>query len=125
MTDRYVEGTPQPGLDLEAWVDAVGGPRKGRVYGFGDSLDTTPVLSAYAISVAPLAYASSFAATPDSGGEDMRTLIREELQLHFGAMVEQLVSAIRGVGLSQQAPQGPPVPDDHEAGIADHPANLS
>ncbi|MQL79170.1 hypothetical protein Taro_011602 [Colocasia esculenta] len=45
MAERYAEGTPQPDLDLEAWVDAAGGPRKGRVYGFGDSMDTTPVLS--------------------------------------------------------------------------------
>ncbi|MQL76663.1 hypothetical protein Taro_009055 [Colocasia esculenta] len=29
MADLYVEGTPQPDLDPEAWVDAVGGPRKG------------------------------------------------------------------------------------------------
>ncbi|MQM21355.1 hypothetical protein Taro_054395 [Colocasia esculenta] len=29
MVDRYAEGTPQPDLDPEAWVDAVGGPRKG------------------------------------------------------------------------------------------------
>ncbi|MQL99166.1 hypothetical protein Taro_031887 [Colocasia esculenta] len=26
MADRYVEGTPQPNLDPEAWVDATGGP---------------------------------------------------------------------------------------------------
>ncbi|MQL73897.1 hypothetical protein Taro_006253 [Colocasia esculenta] len=26
IADRYVEGTPQPDLDPEAWVDAVGGP---------------------------------------------------------------------------------------------------
>ncbi|MQL96666.1 hypothetical protein Taro_029347 [Colocasia esculenta] len=26
MTDRYAEGTPQPDLDPEAWVDAMGGP---------------------------------------------------------------------------------------------------
>ncbi|MQL94006.1 hypothetical protein Taro_026659 [Colocasia esculenta] len=38
MTNRYAEGTPQPDLDPETWVDAAGGPRKGRVYGFGDSL---------------------------------------------------------------------------------------
>ncbi|MQM12926.1 hypothetical protein Taro_045848 [Colocasia esculenta] len=86
--DRYAEGTPQPDLDLEAWDDAAGGPRKGRVYGFGDTLDTTPVLSSYASSVAPPAYASSSSAPPGSGGEDMRTLIREELQLQFGVMVE-------------------------------------
>ncbi|MQM19664.1 hypothetical protein Taro_052673 [Colocasia esculenta] len=43
MADRYVEGTPQPDLDPEAWVNATGGPRKGRVYDFRDSLDTTLV----------------------------------------------------------------------------------
>ncbi|MQL82748.1 hypothetical protein Taro_015219 [Colocasia esculenta] len=109
MADRYVEGTPQPYLDMEALVDAAGEPRKGRVYGFGDSLDTTPVLSSYASSVAPPAYASSSAMTPGSGGDDIRTLIREELlqqlSLHLGTMVEQLVAVILGVGTSQQAPQ--------------------
>ncbi|MQM14326.1 hypothetical protein Taro_047256, partial [Colocasia esculenta] len=94
MADRYAEGTPQPDLDPEAWVRAAGGPRKSRVYDFGDSLDTTPALSSYASSVAPPAYVSSSATTPDNGGEDMRILIREELQLHFGAMVEQLISVI-------------------------------
>ncbi|MQM22873.1 hypothetical protein Taro_055932 [Colocasia esculenta] len=93
---------------VDRYVDATRGPRKGRVYGFGDSLDTTPVLS-YASLVAPPAYVSSSAVTPDSGGEDIRTLIQEELSqqlpLHLGAMVEQLVAAIRGAGPSQQAPQ--------------------
>ncbi|MQM06595.1 hypothetical protein Taro_039423, partial [Colocasia esculenta] len=88
MADRYVEGPPQPDLDLEAWVDAARGPRKGRVYDFGDSLDTTPVLSSYASSVAPPTYASSSTMMPGSGGSDIRTLIREELQLHLGIMVE-------------------------------------
>ncbi|MQL97329.1 hypothetical protein Taro_030023, partial [Colocasia esculenta] len=97
MADRYAEGTPQPDLDPEAWVDAAGGPKKGRVYGFGDSLDTTSVLSSYASSVAPPAYASLSAAPPGSGGEDMRTLIWEELQTQFGVMVKQLISAIQGV----------------------------
>ncbi|MQL87145.1 hypothetical protein Taro_019687 [Colocasia esculenta] len=59
MAERYAEGTPQPDLDPEAWVDAAGGPRKGRVYGFGDSLDTAPVLSSYASSIASPAYTSS------------------------------------------------------------------
>ncbi|MQL86932.1 hypothetical protein Taro_019469 [Colocasia esculenta] len=43
MTDRYAKGTPQPDLDPDAWVDATGVPRKGRVYDFGESLDTTSV----------------------------------------------------------------------------------
>ncbi|MQL71184.1 hypothetical protein Taro_003515, partial [Colocasia esculenta] len=105
MADHYAEGTPQPDLDLEAWVDAVGGPRKGRVYGFEDSLDTTPVLSSYASSITPLTYASSSATPPSSGVEEMRTLIREELRTHFGVMVEQLISAMQGVRPSQPAPQ--------------------
>ncbi|MQL81294.1 hypothetical protein Taro_013755 [Colocasia esculenta] len=105
MADRYAEGTPQPDLDPKAWVDATGGPRKGRMYGFGDSLDTTPVLSSYASLVAPPAYASSSAAPPDSGVEEMRTLIQEELRTHFGIMVEQLISAMQGVCPSQPAPQ--------------------
>ncbi|MQM21794.1 hypothetical protein Taro_054839 [Colocasia esculenta] len=105
IADRYAEGTPQPDLDLEAWVDAAGGPRQGRVYDFGDSLDTTPVLSSYASSVAPPAYASSSAAPPGSGVEEIRTLIREELRTHFGIMVEQLISAVQGVRPSQPAPQ--------------------
>ncbi|MQL74342.1 hypothetical protein Taro_006699 [Colocasia esculenta] len=71
MVDRYAEGTPQPDLDLEAWVDAVGVPRKGRVYRFGDNLNTTPVLFSYSSLVAPPAYASSSAVMPDSGGDDI------------------------------------------------------
>ncbi|MQM13167.1 hypothetical protein Taro_046090 [Colocasia esculenta] len=104
MADRYAEGTPQPDLDPEAWVDAAGGPRKGRVYGFRDSLDSTPVLSSYASSVAPPAYTSSSAAPPGSGVEEMRTLFQEELRTHFGVMVEQLISAMQGVRPSQPAP---------------------
>ncbi|MQL67940.1 hypothetical protein Taro_000215 [Colocasia esculenta] len=80
MAELYAEGTPQPDLDPEAWVDAVGGPRKGRVYGFGDSLDTAPVLSSYASSIASPAYASSSTAPPVSGVEEIRDLIREELR---------------------------------------------
>ncbi|MQL87414.1 hypothetical protein Taro_019938 [Colocasia esculenta] len=105
MADCYAEGTPQQDLDPEAWVDATGGPRKGRVYCFGDSLDTTPVLSLYASSVAPPAYVSSSTDPPVSGVEEIRTLIREELWTHFGIMVEKLISAMQGVRPSQPAPQ--------------------
>ncbi|MQM02058.1 hypothetical protein Taro_034819 [Colocasia esculenta] len=125
MADRYAEGTPQPDLDPQAWVDAAGGSRKGRVYGFGDSLDTIPVLSSYASLVVPPAYSSSSTALSDNGVEEMRTLIQEELRTHFGIMVEQLISAMQGVRPSQPAPQDPPAPDDHETGTADDPADLS
>ncbi|MQL89545.1 hypothetical protein Taro_022122 [Colocasia esculenta] len=74
MADRYAEGTAQPDLDPKAWVHAAGEPRKGQVYRFGDSLDTTLVLSSHASSVTRLAYASSSTAMPGSGGDDIRTL---------------------------------------------------
>ncbi|MQL92109.1 hypothetical protein Taro_024729, partial [Colocasia esculenta] len=80
MAERYTEGTPQPDLDADAWVEAAGVPRKGRVYGFGDSLDTHRVLSSYASSIAPPAHASSSSAPPFSGVEDIRGIIREELR---------------------------------------------
>ncbi|MQM14206.1 hypothetical protein Taro_047137 [Colocasia esculenta] len=72
MAERYAEGTPQPDLDPEAWVDAAGGLRKSRVYGFGDSLDTHPVLSSYVSSIASPAYASSSTAPPVRGVEEIR-----------------------------------------------------
>ncbi|MQM14705.1 hypothetical protein Taro_047640 [Colocasia esculenta] len=81
MAERYTEGTPQPDLDADAWVEAAGVPRKGRVYGFGDSLDTHRVLSSYASLIAPPAHASSSSAPPVSGIEDIRGIIREELQV--------------------------------------------
>ena len=130
MADRYVEGTPQPDLDLEAWVDAAGGPRKGRVYGFGDSLDTHRVLSSYASSIAPPAHASSSSAPPVSGVEDIRGIIREELrtelqtqrvelqaqrveietqrvqlQTQFSDMVQHFISIMQGVRPTQPAAQ--------------------
>ncbi|MQL96596.1 hypothetical protein Taro_029278, partial [Colocasia esculenta] len=135
VAERYAEGTPQPELDPEAWVDTAGGPRKGRVYGFGDSLDTHPVLSSYASSIASPAYVSSSTAPPVSGVEEIRDLIQEELraqlqtqqvelQTQFGDMVQQLISAMQGVHPTQPAPQDP-APDDDEAGTADDPADLS
>ncbi|MQL76913.1 hypothetical protein Taro_009306 [Colocasia esculenta] len=128
MMERYAEGTPQPDLDAEAWVEAEGELRKGRVYGFGDSLDTQPVLSSYASSIAPPAYASSSTAPPASSVEEIRGLIREELReelrTQFGDMVQQLISTMQGVRPSQPAPQDL-APDDDEAGTADDPADLS
>ncbi|MQL79974.1 hypothetical protein Taro_012426 [Colocasia esculenta] len=80
MAKRYTESTPQPDLDADSWVEAAGVLRKGRVYSFGDSLDTHRVLSSYASSIAPPAHASSSSAPPISGVEDIRGIIREELR---------------------------------------------
>ncbi|MQL92886.1 hypothetical protein Taro_025515 [Colocasia esculenta] len=90
MTERYAEGTPLPDLDAEAWVEAAEEPRKGRVYGFGDSLDTQPVLSSYASSIASPAHVSSSSAPPISGVQDIRGIIREELRTELQTQREEL-----------------------------------
>ncbi|MQL76416.1 hypothetical protein Taro_008781 [Colocasia esculenta] len=137
MAERYAKGTPQPDLDADAWVEAAGVPRKGRVYGFGDSLDTHRVFSSYASSIAPPAYASSSSAPPVNSVEDIRGIIREELraelqtqrvelQTQFSDMVQQFISIMQGVRPTQPVAQDPPPPaDDDEAGTADDPAHLS
>ncbi|MQL71728.1 hypothetical protein Taro_004061, partial [Colocasia esculenta] len=80
----------------------------GLISGRGPMTMSVRVL-AQLLSVAPLAYASSFAVPLGSGVEEIRTLIREELReelrTHFGVIVEQLISAMQGVRPSQPSPQ--------------------
>ncbi|MQM08014.1 hypothetical protein Taro_040865 [Colocasia esculenta] len=45
MTKKYAEDMSNPELDPEAWVVAMGQARKGQLYGFEGSLDTTVVMS--------------------------------------------------------------------------------
>ncbi|MQM02261.1 hypothetical protein Taro_035022 [Colocasia esculenta] len=45
MIEKYVGEEEQPQLDPEVWVAASGAPKKGHVYGFGHSMDTSRVLS--------------------------------------------------------------------------------
>ncbi|MQL76723.1 hypothetical protein Taro_009115 [Colocasia esculenta] len=45
MTEKYAGEEEQPQLDPEVWVAAFGAPKKGHVYGFGHSKDTSRVLS--------------------------------------------------------------------------------
>ncbi|MQM18924.1 hypothetical protein Taro_051925 [Colocasia esculenta] len=45
MTEKYVGEEEQLQLDPEVWVAASGAPKKGHVYGFGHSINTSMVLS--------------------------------------------------------------------------------
>ncbi|MQM01387.1 hypothetical protein Taro_034145 [Colocasia esculenta] len=48
MTNKYGEDIDQqPTIDREAWIAAAGPPKKGRVYGFGESLDSSQVLPSF------------------------------------------------------------------------------
>ncbi|MQL98565.1 hypothetical protein Taro_031275 [Colocasia esculenta] len=44
MTDKYAREEEQPQLDPDVWVATSGAPKKGHVYGFRHSLDTSRVL---------------------------------------------------------------------------------
>ncbi|MQM03735.1 hypothetical protein Taro_036520, partial [Colocasia esculenta] len=45
ITDKYGDDIDQESvIDCEAWIVAAGPPKKGRVYGFGESLDSSQVL---------------------------------------------------------------------------------
>ncbi|MQM17816.1 hypothetical protein Taro_050795 [Colocasia esculenta] len=45
MIEKYAREEEQPQLDPEVWVAASSAPKKGYVYGFGHSMDTSGVLS--------------------------------------------------------------------------------
>ncbi|MQL87458.1 hypothetical protein Taro_019996 [Colocasia esculenta] len=51
MTEKYSREEEQPQLDPEVWVAASGALKKGHVYGFGYSMDTSRVLSGASSSV--------------------------------------------------------------------------
>ena len=46
MVQRYGDDSTQhPPFDPAAWVTATGEPKKGRVFGFGSNMNTTPVVA--------------------------------------------------------------------------------
>ena len=46
MVERYGDDSTQhPSFDPAAWVTAAGEPKKGRVFGFGSNMNTSPVVA--------------------------------------------------------------------------------
>ncbi|MQM20655.1 hypothetical protein Taro_053680 [Colocasia esculenta] len=79
MTEKYAGEEEQPQLDPEVWVAASGAPKKGHVYGFGHSVDTSRVLSGASISASQ---ATSAFTTPGASGtspSEMMGFIRDEI----------------------------------------------
>ncbi|MQM22186.1 hypothetical protein Taro_055234, partial [Colocasia esculenta] len=77
VTEKYA-GEEQPQLDSEVWVAASGAPKKGHVYGFGHSMDTSRVLSGTSSSAS---HTSAFttAGAPSTSPNEMRGFIRDEI----------------------------------------------
>ncbi|MQL99077.1 hypothetical protein Taro_031794 [Colocasia esculenta] len=64
MTEKYAGEEQQPQLDLEVWVVASGAPKKGHVYGFGHSMDTSRVFSSASSSTSHTSAFSTQAGAP-------------------------------------------------------------
>ncbi|MQM01386.1 hypothetical protein Taro_034144 [Colocasia esculenta] len=79
MMEKYGEDVDQqPALDCEAWIAAAGLPKKGRVYGFGESLDSSQVLL------------SSYGSCSASSNSFFGTTTADNSETQLDRMVEQL-----------------------------------
>ncbi|MQM14568.1 hypothetical protein Taro_047502 [Colocasia esculenta] len=117
MTDKYVREEEQPRLDPEVWVAASGAPKKGHVYGFGHSMNTSMVLSG----------ASSSASQTSAFSTPASAAVTDTLQAQLSQTLSQVISqAFSQVSIPPQAApstsaQAPHVPssggvegDEHE-----------
>ncbi|MQL99800.1 hypothetical protein Taro_032528, partial [Colocasia esculenta] len=78
MTEKYVGEEEQPQLDLEVWVVASGAPKKGHVYGFGHSMDTSKVLSGASSSASQVTSAVTTPRAPGTSPSETMGFIRDE-----------------------------------------------
>ncbi|MQM13106.1 hypothetical protein Taro_046027 [Colocasia esculenta] len=79
MTEKYTAEEEQPQLDPEVWVAASGAPKKGHVYGFGHSMDTSRVLSGVSSSDSQATSAFTTPGAPGTSPSEMMGYIREEI----------------------------------------------
>ncbi|MQL90010.1 hypothetical protein Taro_022586 [Colocasia esculenta] len=75
MTEKYAGEDEQPQLDPEVWVAASGAPKKGHVYGFGHSMDTSKVLSGASISASQTRAFNTGVGAPGTSPSDMMGFI--------------------------------------------------
>ncbi|MQM00311.1 hypothetical protein Taro_033043, partial [Colocasia esculenta] len=79
MTEKYVGEEEQPQLDPEVGVAASRGPKKGHVYGFGQSMDMSRVLSGTSSLGSQETSALTTPGTPGTSPSEMMDFIRDEM----------------------------------------------
>ncbi|MQM21108.1 hypothetical protein Taro_054140 [Colocasia esculenta] len=79
MIEKYVGEEEQPQLDPEVWVAAFGAPKKGHVYGFGQSMDTSRVLSGASSSGSQETSAFATPGAPGTTPSEVMGFIRDEI----------------------------------------------
>ncbi|MQL88501.1 hypothetical protein Taro_021060 [Colocasia esculenta] len=75
MTEKYAGEDEQPQLDPEVWVAASGAPKKGHVYGFGHSINTSRVLSGASSSASQTSAFNTGVSTLGTSPSDMMGFI--------------------------------------------------
>lgn len=90
--EKYGEDVSQhPSLDPAAWMTAVGESKKGRLYGFGSSLDAKKVISS---QQSEPSLSSTCSTAMASGQESWRHIMREEISQQMSVMQEQVNQSI-------------------------------
>ncbi|MQM18724.1 hypothetical protein Taro_051719 [Colocasia esculenta] len=75
MEEKYAGEEEKPQLDPEVWVAASGALKKGHVYGFGHSMDTSRVLSGTSSSASHAASAFTTPGAPGTSPSEMMGFI--------------------------------------------------
>ncbi|MQM16043.1 hypothetical protein Taro_048995 [Colocasia esculenta] len=79
MTEKYAGEEEQPQLDPEVWVAASGAPKKGHVYGFGHSMDTSRVFSGASSSTSHTSAFSIRAGAPSTSPSEVMGFIADTI----------------------------------------------
>ncbi|MQL73031.1 hypothetical protein Taro_005363 [Colocasia esculenta] len=79
MTEKYAGEEEQPQLDPEVWVAASGAPKKGHVYGFGHSMDTSRVFSGASSSTSHTSAFSTQAGAPSTSPSEVMGFIADTI----------------------------------------------
>ena len=84
MIERYGDdATQHPSFDPAAWVTVAGEPKKGRVFGFGSNMNTSPVIASSSCGSQTSSADISSKQQPILSGDDVRQIIKDTLDDYF------------------------------------------
>ena len=84
MVERYGDdATQHPSFDHAAWVTAAGEPKKGRVFGFGSNLNTSPVIASSSYGSQTSSADISYKQQPILSDDDVRQIIQDTMNDYF------------------------------------------
>ncbi|MQM17808.1 hypothetical protein Taro_050784 [Colocasia esculenta] len=100
MTEKYAREEEQPQLDPEVWVATSGAPKKGHVYGFRHSMDTSRVLSGSSSSTSQTSAFSTPAGALGTSPSEMMgfiedTISAETMETRLVQMQTQMSDAVQ------------------------------